>query len=55
MRDITAGVLSLRDGLDKEIWLIELPLAPDEAGGAPPVSGMPISPTPKPPTIGQAR
>jgi hypothetical protein len=51
MRDITAGVLSLRDGLDKQIWLIELPLPSDEGEGTPPVSEMPTPPTPKPPTI----
>jgi hypothetical protein len=48
MRDIAAGVLSLRDGLNKQIWLIELPLPGIPGTG---VSTMPTSPTPTAPTI----
>jgi hypothetical protein len=49
LRDITAGVLSLRDGLDKKIWLIELPLS--DSGEGTGTSAMPTSPTPQSPII----
>jgi len=49
LRDITAAVLSLRDGVDKQIWLIELPLPPGNLGTG--TSAFPVSPTPKAPTI----
>lgn len=48
VRDVTAAVLSLRDGIDKVIWMIELPL-PDESGSE--ISPIPVVPTPKPPVI----
>lgn len=48
LRDITAGVLSLRDGQDRKIWLIELPLPGAPSAG---ITPLPVSPTPKAPTI----
>jgi hypothetical protein len=48
LRDIIAGVLSLRDGLNKQIWLIELPLPGAPSAG---ISPLPVSPTPPAPTI----
>jgi hypothetical protein len=48
LRDITAAVLSLRDGLKNQIWLIELPLQGEKGSGP---SGLPALPGPKSPTI----
>lgn len=48
LRDITAGVLSLRDGLNRQVWLIELPLPGTPSTG---ISPLPVSPTPTAPTI----
>lgn len=49
LRDITAGVLSLRDGVNKQIWLIELSLPPGKLGTG--TSTLSVSPTPTSPTI----
>ena len=48
LRDIAAGVLSLRDGLDRRIWEIELPLPGAPSAG---ITPLPVSPTPTAPTI----
>jgi len=49
IRDITAPVLSLRDGVDRTLWLIELP--PPDRGQGTGTDTLPISPSPTPPTI----
>jgi hypothetical protein len=48
LRDVTGAVLSLRDGVDHQIWAIELPFPGEQPPGT---TGVPVSPTPVPPVI----